>query len=233
MPYIASPDDAGWGKDNDYLIPAAHARALPGVIYPVEGRWATTGLQYPAVDIEMLDARVGRLPADPISLDDYRALVAQIEPITGPERLLEPGANFGPLLGTAKGLLGDFAWVNTWTMLVRNSTYQELLASGFRVQGAEARIRFKDGPRELLIELKARPKVKLANFQPPDGCWICGRSSYVRPKRMVLEATSYDSAEPVQRIVEMPTAIVISDGLGELIRARGFSNVTLTPIELR
>jgi hypothetical protein len=34
MPYLAEPDDKGWGKEQDYLIDAVHARGLPGVIVP-------------------------------------------------------------------------------------------------------------------------------------------------------------------------------------------------------
>jgi len=50
---------------------------------------------------------------------------------------------------------------------------------------------------------------------------------------MVIDAASYDSAQPLQRIVEMPTCIVINDDLGEFIRLRGFSNITLTQIKLQ
>jgi len=233
MPYIAEPDDAGWGKDNEYLISAVHSRGLPGVICRVHGVWATTGLNYPTVDIALIDSRIGRLPTNPVSVDDYRALAAQIEPVIGPERPLSPGANLGPLLGTAQGLFGDFAWVNRWTMLVRCATYQELLSSGFFVEGAEARISFKDGPTEPLMELEVLCKVTLANLQPREICSICGRPSFVKPKTMVIEAASYDGAQPLQRIVEMPTYIVINDDLGEFIRTRGFSNITLTQIELQ
>ena len=233
MPYVAMPDDAGWGKDNEYLISAAHARMLPGLVCGVHGVWATTGLNYPTVDIELIDSRIGRLPADPISVDDYRALVARITPITGPERPLGPGANLGPLVGTARGLLGDFAWVNPWTMLVRSSTCQELVSSGFLVQGAEARISFEDGPTEPLIELEALCKLTLANLQHRDLCSICGRLSFVKPKTMVIEAASYDSAKPLHRIVELPTYIVVNDDLAEFIRTRNFSNITLTQIELQ
>ena len=53
-----------------------------------------------------------------------------------------------------------------------------------------------------------------------------------KPKRIVLETAYYDRALPLQRIVEMPTYLVVNDDLGEFIRSRGFSNVTLTEIEL-
>jgi uncharacterized double-CXXCG motif protein len=232
MPYIAKPDDAGWGKDNDYLILAVRARSLPGMVCGVHGVWATTGLNYPTVDIALIDSQIGRLPVNPISVDDYRALVAQLEPIIGPERLLNPGVNLGPLRGTARGLLGDFAWINSWTMLVRSSTYQELLSSRFPIQGAQASISFEDGPTEPLVELEAICKVTLAEPQHRELCTICGRPSFVKPKTMVLDAASYDNARPLQRIVEMPTYIVINDDLGEFIRMKGFSNITLTRIEI-
>jgi len=233
MPYFAEPDDKGWGKEHDYLVNAAHARGLPGVICPVEGAWATTGFNYPTVDVTLIDSRVGEMPGHPIPIEDYKDLVAKIEPITGPERPLRPGANFGPLRGTARGLLGDFAWMNPWTMLVRSSTYQELLSSGFSLDGAEARIDFDIGSTKPLIELEARCKVALANLPSREVCPVCGRLPITKPKTMVLEAASYDSALPLLRIAEVPTYFVVNDGLGEFIRARGFSNVTLTKIELK
>ena len=67
MPYFAEPDDKGWGKEHDYLINAAHARGLPGVICPLEGAWATTGINYPTVDVALIDSRVGELPVHPYS----------------------------------------------------------------------------------------------------------------------------------------------------------------------
>jgi len=137
------------------------------------------------------------------------------------------------LRGTARGLIGDFGWVNPWTMLVRSSTYQELFSSGFSLDGAEARIDFDNGSTEPVIELEARGKVALANLPSREICPVCGRLPITKPKRMVLEAASYDSALPLQRIVEMPTFFVVNDDLGEFIRARGFSNVTLTKIELK
>src|SRR5262249_12664996 len=178
-------------------------------------------------------------PDHPIPIEDYRDLLAKIEPITGPKRPLRPGANFGPLQGTARGLLGDFAWVNPWTMLVRRSTYQELVSSGFSLNGGEASFvfspscEFEDESTEPLVELEARCKVALANLPSRDTCPVCGRLPITKPKRMVLEAASYDSALPLQRIVEMPTYFVVSDDLGEFIRARGFTNITLTKIELK
>jgi len=233
MPYLAKPDENGWGKEHDYLISAVHARRLPGVNCPLEGAWATTGINYPTLDVALIDSRVGELPAHPIPIEDYKALVARIEPIAGPERPLRPGANLGPLRGTARGLVGDFAWVNPWTMLVRSSTYQELLSSGFSLDGAEARIDFDNGSTEPVIELEACGKVALANLPSREVCPVCGRLPITKPKRMVLEAASYDSALPLQRIVELPTFFVVNDDLGEFIRARGFSNVTLTKIELK
>ena len=232
MPYVAKPDDKGWGKENDYLISAVHARGLPGAICRFDGIWATTGINYPTADVALIDSRVGELPTHPVSAEDYRALAAKIEPIIGSERLLQPGANLGPLRGTAHGPLGDFAWVNPWTTLIRSSTHQELLSLGFSLDGAEAKINFEDGSTEPLIELEALCKVALANLQCREVCPICGRMSFAKPKTMVIEAASYDSARPLQRIVEMPTYFVVNDDLGEFIRARGFSNITLTEIEL-
>lgn len=240
MPYVAKPDDSGWGKEHDYIIDAVHARGLPGVICPLEGAWAITGINYPTVDVALIDSRVGELPVHPIPIEDYRDLVVKIEPITGPERPLRPGTNFGPLRGTMRGLLGDFAWVTSWTMLVRRSAYQELLSAGFSLDGAEAKIsavfapacEFEDGSTEPLVELEARCKVALANLPSRELCPGCGRLPLTKPKGIVLEAASYDSALPLQRIVEMPTYLVVNDELGEFIRSRGFSNITLSEIEL-
>jgi len=83
------------------------------------------------------------------------------------------------------------------------------------------------------MELEAACRLTLANLQHREICSICGRPSFVKPKTMVIEAASYDSAKPLQRIVEMPTYIVVNDDLAEFIRTRDFSNITLTRIELQ
>ena len=83
------------------------------------------------------------------------------------------------------------------------------------------------------MELEALCKLTLANLQHREICSICGRLSFVKPKTMVIEAASYDSATPLQRIAEMPTRLVVNDDLAEFIRTRGFSNITLSRIELR
>ena len=166
MPYFAEPDDKGWGKEHDYLINAAHARGLPGVICPLEGAWATTGINYPTVDVALIDSRVGD--------------------------------------GEAK------------------------LSFVFAPPGE-----FEGGSTEPLVELEARCNAALANPPGREVCPVCGRLLITKPKAVILDAASYDMALPLQRIVEMPTYLVVNDDLGEFIRARGFTNIRLTKIELK
>ena len=229
--YRLQPDQTHWGKLNG--IEAAHSLKLPGVDCPSCGAWAMTGIIYPSVDMAALNGI--SLPASPlpIPVGQFKSLAAAIQPVLGVQRPVEPGTDLGPLHGRAQGSIGDFAWVNPWTPLLRESVWLALGAAGIQLVGARAEIVFRKKNHEALIEIEAVPRVKLPDAILPKKCPICGRMGMKKPDQISVTASSFDSSIPLQRIVELPTILVANEAFAQFIQREKLRDVILTPIEMR
>lgn len=159
-------------------------------------------------------------------------MIASIQEVLGAERPAKPGTDLGPLHGKANGRFGDFAWVNPWTPLLRESVWLALKEAGIPLVGVHAELDFGGQQHESLIEIEALPKVTL-----PDSlvgtCAICGRLSAKKPDDIIVAASSFDGSIALQRIIELPTVLVANESLAQFIRERNLRDVILTPIQLR
>lgn len=225
------PDQSRWGKLN--CIEASHFRKLPGVRCPICGAWALTGLVYPSIEPSALNDMA--LPAGPLPLpvEQFDALVASVQPMLGAERPARPGTDIGPLRGKAKGSFGDFAWVNPWTPLLRESVWLALRESGIHLAGVRAELDFGRVAHESFIELEALPAANLPNALLPEKCSICGRLAMNKPALLRIDASSFDASIPLQRIAEVPTTLVANEPLALFIEHRHLRDVIVAPIEVR
>lgn len=224
------PDRAGWAKLNS--IEATHAHKLPGVRCPSCGVWAMTGVIYPCVDESALTNKP--LPSlSPLSVDQFRTLAADLESLLGSERPIMPGTDLGPLRGRATGRFGDFAWVNPWTPLVRESAWQSLGDAGFILCAARAELGFKNQPHESFFELEAVPRAQLADGGSSEPCEICGRVPVSIPDKLGLDATSIDESIPLQRVLNLPTVLIVNEQFARFILEKQLRDVVLYPVELR
>lgn len=231
--YELRPYDAGWGMFNDYKIDAVHFRHVPGVRCPLCGAWGMTGSIYPSVGTATLNTL--SLPAEPypVSPKEFKTLAATVEAVLGPDRPVQPGTNLGVLRGTVRGRLGDFAWVNPWTPLLRESVWHELAKAGINLDGVRAELAFEKEPHEQLIELEALPRVRVQRDLVPDKCLVCGRLGMKVPDTLVITTDSFNNSIPLQRISELPTVLVVNEPFAQFIRQRNLRDATLTPIEVR
>jgi uncharacterized double-CXXCG motif protein len=225
-----NPDDEGWGRVNRYLVDAVHAYAMPGVRCPKCGTWATTGSLYPSVDPASI-AQLG-IPAEPspVSVEEFIRLASRVQPILGKHRTLEPGSVMGPLRGRVEGRLGDFSWVNPWTPLVRESIWHLMRAQGISVIGVQAQLRSRRKAQEALVELEAVPTARLRRAIVLDPCETCGRLALSRPEHLVIDIRSLDSGVPLQRIVELPTVLLINQAFASFIFDHELTNVAVKPV---
>lgn len=191
-----------------------------------------TGLIYPSVDPSLIPVDFPNEPW-PIDLEHFKALAARIQALLGSERPVEPGTDLGPLRGKGRGTFGDFAWVNSWTPLLRESIWLGAKEAGLDLTGVPAELNFGKRPHEALIELEALPRVTLAGSLLPKKCALCGRLGLKRPEQLCLSAETFDSSIPLQRIAELPTALVVNERFAQFIRERKLRDVMLSPIELR
>lgn len=226
------PDDSGWGKTHSYLIEAVPAVSLPGVSCPVCGAWATTGIQYPSVDASLVSSKLTNVPRTPVPLEEFDKMVRILRPILGVSRPVEPGASFGPLRGVATGRLGDFAWCNPWTVLLRESVWSRMRSWGIDVVGVPADLQFRDGEEESFVELEALPRANLERSLIPEACGTCGRLPIKKPDRLVLAASTFDRSIPLQRIRQLPTVFVVNEPFADYVRDNRLRDALLLPIEL-
>lgn len=223
------PDRVNWAKKN--YIEATHAYKLPGVRCPSCGVWSMTGVIYPYVDESQLGSKL--LPSAPVSVDQFKSLAADLGAALGFGRPVLPGTDLGPLRGRANGTFGDFAWVNPWTPLVRESVWQSLEEGGLKLRAARAELGFKNQPHETFFELEAIPRVRLANGMEADSCGICGRNPTSMPEHLALDAASFDGSIALQRVRGLPTVLIVNDSFARFIEERKLRDVVLTPVEVR
>jgi hypothetical protein len=123
--YLIKPN-AGWERHHAPELEAAHSAALPSMICDRCGAWALTGIQYPSIDVIALQREFGRLEPSAVSLAEFSTLKLRVAHFFAPEQEILPGAGLGPIIGKARGVFGDFAWLNPWTVLVRESVVKKL-----------------------------------------------------------------------------------------------------------
>jgi hypothetical protein len=175
------------------------------------------------------------LPASPspIPVEQFKTLAETIEPVLGAERPAQPGADLGVLSGRAKGRFGDFAWVNPWTPLLRESVCRAFQAAGIPLVGIRAELNFEEQSHEPLMELEALPSVELPRALVPEKCSVCGRLAMKKPENIQVAAESFDGSIPLQRIAELPTVLVANESLAQFIKQRNLRDVIVTAIEVR
>ena len=226
--YEVRPDQAAWGKLNS--VEATRWRRLPGVKCPICGAWAATGVIYPFVDRSVFE-RVPLADApEPVPFEQFSRLATDIQPLLGSRRPAQPGAELGPLRGKANGRFGDFAWVNPWTPLLRQSVWLALKEAGVPVNGVRAELDFGALGEEAFVELEALPTARLTKALVPERCAICGRLPIRKPDNITITAPTFDSSQPLQRIAEIPTVLVANRPFVNFVQERRLRDVVLVPI---
>jgi uncharacterized double-CXXCG motif protein len=186
-------DDNKLGKIYDYEIYDERKWGLPGVKCPMCGAtWSNTGLAYPAIDLSSLSNEKRYRNVWPVSLEELEELRRPIRQLAGDEIYLPPGTGFGPLIGPAKGNFGDFAWVGSWTLLIRKTALQGLKSAGVSMPvGIPTQLRFAKGNQPEFLELQIEPYAMLV-FPPstPQPCPACERLGIRLPEQIIVEKSS-------------------------------------------
>lgn len=228
--YEALPD-ANWEKTNSYSINAAHTLSVPGVNCARCGTWAVTGVQYPS--FRAPQNLVTEIPKEPIDLERFNDIRQLLGPILGAEKPIYPGTELGAIKGSARGRCGSFAWLNRWTLLLREQVYRSLLQHGFELDGIEAELLFDPFSDEILIEVEILPSIKLSDDLQLSQCEICGRHTSLRKLDVLNYLSDLDITIPLQRVAEFPTIIIASAEFRNFIVCNGLSGICFDPLPTR
>jgi uncharacterized double-CXXCG motif protein len=207
---------------------AASKWCLPGVHCPLcDAIWANIGECYPSVNLSHLpeqDKYVARLEKD---YTQFERLREQVRPLAPPGVRLEPGARFGPRVGTAQGEFGPLVLQNPWELFMRREALEQLQAAGGRgLKGCRTELRFRRKNPPELLELELLPRGRLhPDCLPPDRptpCTKCGRRGWSLPEQPMLEAASLPEDLDLFRVGDFTTVIVGSERFVEAVRRLGF-----------
>ncbi|MBE9558801.1 MAG: hypothetical protein IMF08_18220 [Proteobacteria bacterium] len=214
---------------------------VTGIVCPVCTQWGAGGPFYPTVDCSTLyelgeditkyiyeiSSRKSRKPMTPTERNE---LAEKLIPVLGQDRPIGYGAIFGVSLAEAKGPIGDFAWQTRGLVYVRESVFREINEAGFPLVGVPAPLKFQKDPGERLILLELLPSARrlASTFKQ---CEICDRILEVE-ETLRIDGSSFDDSIPIQCVYEWPATAVFSADLADYIRERGFTDISLSPIEV-
>ncbi|MCY1017089.1 double-CXXCG motif protein [Pyxidicoccus sp. MSG2] len=212
---------------------------LPGIHCPTcDEVWSGTGEAYPAVDLSELSEHrkfKARVEEDFKEFTRLRELVRPLAPEGAP---LEPGANFGPLVGSGRGRLPQLFFATPWQLVMRREALQQLQAAGLRgLLGCrtELRLREKDPIelQELQLELRGRlhPDCLPRGLPPP--CVTCGRLAFTFPREPILDVMALPEGRDLFRLANFTTAIIGTERFVETVRQLGFEEVEFRELPAR
>jgi len=236
--FCIKPDDTNWGIRYKYQIDASHKWGLPGVNCDVCGNtWAMTGIIYPTIDLSSLPNSSRFLNVSPVLVAEYKSLSSYISNLFPSIPFLPPGTDLGPLVGKAWGKFGDFAWPNSWNMLMQKTTYEVLVSRGVLLpaQGLTPELVFRAKFPPDLIEPEIHPSARLAKtaFIPINSspCPSCRRNSH-KLQRIVVDVSSIPTNYDLFRSRDHPTHILATEKFIEEVKALQLSDISFFEVNV-
>jgi uncharacterized double-CXXCG motif protein len=220
----------------EYEFDATHKWTLPGVKCPTCGAtWATTGVEYPTVDISNEPFADEFESPWPVTLEELEKLRSRIRSRFPEEAPLPPGTEFGSLTGEAFGRFPDFAFAIAWTLLIRRDAYAQLRAKNVRMPAAVApELRLPKNQSHDLLELEIQPLVSLdpASFLPGDDpCRSCGREGREVNEPIVSRA-SVPAEVDMFRPRNFPTYILGTERFKDAVEELGLTGMVFHEMAL-
>ncbi|AKQ63530.1 hypothetical protein A176_000442 [Myxococcus hansupus] len=219
---------------------AAHKWGLPGLAKcPGCGAtWASTGHNYPAVDLSALPEQHEFLKARPEPFAEFMRLQALVRPLAPPGVALPPGTLFGPLVGTARGDLGPLTWQGSYLLLLRRDAFEALQAEGVldpASRKAELRFRQKAAPEYLEPQVELRGQLH-SDCYPPDQrppCTTCGRFGMTLPDDPILDAASLPTDRDLFRVGNFATVLIGTERFKDAVQRLGLEGIAFREIPTR
>jgi uncharacterized double-CXXCG motif protein len=235
MDYFTLEEDKSLG----YVayIGCEHKWRLPGIrrCPGCSTTWSGGAKSYPSVDLTPVTSLADFEEARAEPIEEYERLCELVRPLLPPGALVEPGTEFGPLMGKAQGPFGALVARFAWLLLARREALEKLQAEGLRgLKGCRTGFRFRQRNSPELLELEPLPVGRLhpdclpPNRKPP--CPRCGRCGLTRPADMLLDAATLPSHLDLFRLEDFSTTIVCTERFVEACRRLNLDGVTFQPL---
>ena len=231
-------DRAVWPRFNGSLD-AAHRWGLPGVrCSACDSAWSHPGHDYPAVDLSQLPERGEFERARPEPFPEFARLRELVRPLAPPNAQLPPGTKFGPMVGTASGKFGPFAWLGDIRLLVSREALERLQEEGLRgLLGCGTELRWRQKTHPELLELQIEPHGQLhPDCFPPDlppPCATCGRRGLQLPEQPLLDASTLPTDLDLFRVGNFATMIVGTERLMDAVRRLELDGISFRELPTR
>ena len=210
--FVIEQDSAGSATGS---IEATHRWGLPGILRcpSCKATWSGGAKVYPSIDLTPVASVANFEEARAEPIEEYERLRELLRPHLPEATPLEPGTEFGPLVGRARGAFSAFAFSLPWVMLTRRETLERLQAENLRdLRGCQTALRFRQRNPPELLELELRPQGQLhpeclpADRAPP--CARCHRTGLALPKELLLDGTTLPDTVDLFRLEDFSTVLV-------------------------
>jgi uncharacterized double-CXXCG motif protein len=231
------PDKKNWGNAYSDDIIARRAWSLPGVECSECGNtWALIGVDYPLVDISQLAVDDSTFKPRAAPVEEYLKLKDLVAPFLTKGIQIPPGTGLGPLVGKGTGKCGDFAWPNSWTLLIKQSTYQGLQSMDLRLPSvAIPQIEFNKNSGCDLFEFQIEPQAYLASesYDAPEPriCPRCGRDDR-KVQKLVIDKSTIPTDSDMYRIKNFPTYILVTERFKDTVIQLNLTNIIFEDIKI-
>nr|AYM53630.1 hypothetical protein [Archangium violaceum] len=212
--------------------------ALPGLRCPKCGAtWAGSATAYPSADLSSLLEREAYEKPRPEPFDEFVRLRERVRPFVPPGAQLLPGAELGPLVGTATGTFSPLFFYFAEMPLVQREALDRLQAEGVRgLRGFPTQLRFRQKNHPELLELEILPHGRLhpdCTPERPPPCPKCGHDYFTRPADPILDAASLPTHTDLFRLTDFETMLIGTERLVDAVRRLALEDVDIRELPLR
>jgi uncharacterized double-CXXCG motif protein len=231
-------DKATWARFKGSLD-AAHKWSLPGArCSACDSTWSHPGHDYPAVDLSQLPERAEFEEPRPEPFLEFARLRELVRLLAPPNAELPPGTSFGPLVGTASGKFGPFAWLGDIRLLASREALERLRGEGVRgLLGCRTELLFRQKDPPELLELQIEPHGRLhPDCIPPDHpppCSTCGRLGLRLPEQPILDAASLPTELDLFRVGNFATMIIGTERFMDAVRRLELDGIAFRELPTR
>ncbi len=212
---------------------------LPGLRCPQCGAtWAGSATSYPSVDLSSLPERKEYEKPRPEPFDEFVRLRELVRPLVPPGAQLLPGAEFGPLVGTATGTFSPLFFYYKSMPLVHREALEQLQAEGVRgLRAFPTELRFRQKKHPELLELEILPHGRLhpdctPQDRPPP-CSKCENDYFTRPDEPILDAASLPTHTDLFRLTDFETMLIGTERFVDAVRRLALEDLDIRELPLR